>query len=191
MALGLIKVGAGLVAIAAIAAGYRVATKPRNDDFRNYEVKFQKLGTWKELPHNPNTLLLMFNPKTNALIRCSATQVVDDSNPEPDMDTENIVKRVVDNAQQNQAADWKTEQWKHFDNGKVDFSLFRKTNSHKTIIGAMAVRGNTTMIASISNSGSGAKALLEDAGLKDFYDFLSSIDLVVTDKWIKIHEKYE
>jgi hypothetical protein len=190
MALGLIKVGAGLVAIAAIAAGYRVATKPRNDDFRNYEVKFQKLGTWKELPHNPNTLLLMFNPKTNALIRCSATQVVDDSNPEPDMDTENIVKRVVDNAQQNQA-EWKTEQWRHFDNGRVDFSLFRKTNSRKTIIGAMAVRGNTTMIASISNSGSGAKALLEDAGLKDFYNFLSSVDLVVTDKWIKIHEKYE
>jgi hypothetical protein len=171
------------------AFGYRLATAKPNEDFRNYEVLFERLPGWKDLPHNPNTLLLMQHPETKALLRCSATQVVSETNPEPDMDTKNLVERVVQNAQENQP-NWKTERMSDFTNGKVAFELFKKTNSGKTVVAAMAVRGNTTLLVSLSNTGPGA-ASLAVGEIEPLLAFLRTIDLQVTDKWIRIHEAYD
>ncbi|MBC8066454.1 MAG: hypothetical protein H7Y17_16605 [Chlorobia bacterium] len=189
MARGLTKIAVGGLVLVCAGIGYRLATANVNDDFRNYEVVFNKLEGWKELPHSPNTLLLMKHPPTNALLRCSATQIVSETNPEPDMDTTRIVQRVVQNAQENQP-EWKTEHLKPYDNGKVGFELFRKTNSGKTIVGAMAVRGNTTLLVSMSNTGEGAKTMAQ-GNYELLLAFLKTVDLQVTDKWEKIHAKYE
>jgi hypothetical protein len=189
MASNLFKIAIGGLALLAVGVSYRLATANRNDDFRNYEVGYTKLVGWKELPHSPNTLLLLQDPETKALLRCAATQVVSETNPEPDMDTVNIVKRVVRNARDNQP-EWKTDHLKKFDNGKVHFELFRKANKGKTIIGAMAVRGNTTLLVSMSNTGEYAKDMAEGS-YEPLLTFLSTIDLQVTDKWEKIHAKYE
>jgi len=172
---------AGGVAIIVIAAGYRFATKQPNEDFRNYEVLYQKPEGWEELPHNPNTLLFMRNKKTNALLRCAATQIVSDTNPEPDMDTENVVKRAVDNARQSQP-DWTTDILQDIDTGRVQFKLFRKTKKEKTIILAMTAKGNTTLLVSVSNTGQGGRDLAEGR-IDEFLAFLKTFDMQETHKW--------
>ncbi len=180
-------IGGALVLVAAV--GYRLAFAKPNVDNLNYEVAFQKLAGWKELPHSPNTLLLLQHPKSKALIRASTTQIVADFNPEPEVDTPEMVKRVVENAQQNQP-EWKTDHIEKFNNGKVEFELFRKTNKNKTIIAAMAVKGNTTLLVSMSNTGEGGKSMAAGK-YEPLLDFLKTIELQVSDKWVKIHEKYE
>lgn len=177
-----VKYAAGGLAIIVLAIGFRVATKHPIEDNRNYDILYAKPIGWKELPHNPNTLLLMRHPRTKALVRCAATQVVSESNPEPDMDTDNLVQRVVSNAQQSQAAEWKTESLNDIDTGKVRFGLFRKMNHNKTIIGAISVRGNTTLLVSISNTGEGAKELAAGR-MDDFLAFLKTFDMRETHKW--------
>jgi hypothetical protein len=185
----LLKIAICGVVLAAGAFAYKKVTAQPNEDYRNYEVVFQKLPGWNELPHNPNTLLLMRHPKTKALLRCSATQVVSETNPEPDMDTKKQIKQIVANANENQP-EWKTELIKGFDNGKVEFEMFKKTNAGKTIIAALAVRGNTTLLVSISNTGKGALTLAE-GNIEQLLDFLKTVDLQVTDKWVKMHERIE
>jgi hypothetical protein len=176
----------GLAAAAAVF--YRFASAKPNEDFRNYEVVFIKPSGWMEIPKNPNTLLLVRHPQTQDLIRCSETQVVADHNPEPDVDTEAIVKRTVSNAQSNQP-EWKTSRLPAYDNGRVQFELFCKRGANKTIVIAMAVRGNTTLLASISNTGARAAVLERD--YRPFLDFLATFDLRPTDKWDRLHEKYD
>jgi len=177
-----LKYAAGGLLVIVIAAGYRLMTKSPNEDNRNYEIIYAKPIGWTELPHNPNTLLLMRHPKTNALVRCAATQVVSASNPEPDMDTDNLVKRVVSNAKESQAAEWTTETLEDVDTGKMRFGIFRKTRKNKTIVGAISVRGNTTLLVSISNTGQGAKDLAAGK-MDDFLAFLKTFDMRETHKW--------
>ena len=184
----MLKIALGGLLLIGLGVGFRIATAKPNEDARNYEVVYQKPAGWQELPKNPNTLLLTRNPKSLDVLRCSATQIVAEVNAEPDMDTASLVKRVVQTAKENQP-EWKTERLKPFDNGKVNFEIFRKTGRNKTVINAMAVRGNTTLIVSLSNSGLGAKKLVESHA--SLLDFLGSVDLQVTDKWIRIHERLE
>ena len=180
---------AGFCGLAVVAVvGYRIAFAKPNEDFRNYEVIYTKPAGWREIPKNPNTLLLVRHPQTQDLIRCSETQVVADHNPEPDVDTEAIVQRTVLNAQSNQP-EWKTSRLPAYDNGRIEFQLFRKRSANKTIVIAMAVKGNTTLLASISNTGPRAAVLAKD--YRPFLDFLASFDFRQTDKWDRLHEKYD
>jgi hypothetical protein len=189
MASNLFKIVVGGLVLAGAGVGYRLATANKNDDFRNYAVEYTKLAGWEELPHSPNTLVLLQDPKTKALLRCAATQVVSESNPEPDMDAENIVRRAVTNARENQP-EWATDHLEKFNNGKVHFELFRKSNKNKTIIAAMAVRGNTTVLVSMSNTGEHAKQMA-GGSYEPLLRFLNTIDLQVTDKWEKIHARLD
>lgn len=185
---GLLRIALVGAIVVSMGVAYRVATAKPNEDHRNYEVLFQIPSGWKELPRNPNTLLLARNPNSLEVLRCSATQIVDEINPEPDVDTAKMVEQVVQNARENQP-EWKTERLKPYSNGKVDFELYRKTNQGKTVVAAMAVRGNTTLLVSVSNTGAAAKALLDSHA--SLLAFLDSVDLRETDKWIQIHNKYD
>lgn len=184
----MLRIALGGLLVIGVGVGYRIASVKPNEDARNYEVVYQKPAGWQELPKNPNTLLLAQDPKNLDLLRCSATQLVADTNPEPDLDTVNLVNRVVKTAKEKQGQ-WNTERLESFDNGKVRFEIFRKTNRDKTIVNAMAVRGNTTLLVSLSNSGLGAKRLVTSHA--PLLEFLGSIDLQVTDKWIRIHEQID
>lgn len=178
--------------IAAVVAGvaiYRGATAGANEDNTNYEVTFEQLPGWKNEDKKPNTLLLIRDPKSRALLRASATQVVDEENPEPDVDTKAIVARTIRNAQENQP-EWKTDPIGTYKTSHAEFGLFRKSNPGKTIIIAMAVKGNTTFVASLSNFGEGGKELASGK-YQPLLAFLDTVRLTATDKWIKIHEKYD
>lgn len=184
----MLKIALGGLLLIGVGVGYRIATAKPNEDARNYEVVYKKPAGWQELPKNPNTLLLTRDPKSLDVLRCSATQIVAEMNAEPDVDTASLVKRVVQTAKENQP-EWKTEQLDGFDNGKVSFEIFRKTGKHKTVVNAMAVRGNTTLLVSVSNTGLGAKKLVDSHA--SLLAFLKTVDLQVTDKWIRIHDRLE
>ncbi len=172
-----------------IGVAYRLATAKPNEDHRNYEVLFTKPAGWKLLPKKPNTLLLAQQPQTKTLLRCSATQVVSDVNPEPDMDTTFLTERFIRSAQANQP-EFKTKRLPSLDNGKVKFEIFRKSNAQKTIQIAIAVRGNTTLIISASNAGSLANSMQESVS-KELADFLLTIELEATDKWKTLHNELD
>jgi len=180
--------GAAVVLIGG-AATYRLATAKVNEDNRNYEVKYSELQGWRHEPKNHSTLLLQRDPKSKALLRVSATQVVDEANPEPDIDTKALVARTVKSAVDNQP-EWTTAPIGTYKTTDAEFGMIRKTNPGKTIIIAIAVRGNTTFVASLSNFGEGGKRLAEGK-YEPLLAFLDSVRLVESDKWTKIHEKYE
>ena len=180
--------GIAVVLIAGSAA-YRLATAKVNESNVNYEVTFEHLPGWKKVEMSPNTLALMRDPKTNALLRASATQVVDELNPEPEIDTMAIVHRTVQNAVENQP-EWDTVPMGTYKTDHIEFGLIKKSNPGKTIIIAMAVKGNTTFVASLSNFGVGGKELAAGK-YQPLLAFLDTVKLTASDKWIKIHEKYD
>lgn len=181
-------VGVAVIVIGGSAA-YRLATAKVNTDNKNYDIEFKHLDGWKQERMNPNTLALIRDPKTKALLRASATHVVDEENPEPDIDTKALVARTVRNAVENQP-EWKTEPIGNYKTDNAEFGLIKKTNPGKTIIIAIAVRGNTTFVASLSNFGEGGKQLAAGK-YQPLLAFLDSVRLVESDKWVKMHEKYD
>lgn len=188
MAVAMAKLAlAGALLVAGVLI-YRSATAKPNEDHRNYEVTFEMPKGWKELPRNPNTLLLARNPDNRALLRCSATQVVSDFNPEPEMDSKNLVAHVVETAQRKQP-EWITDRLESYHNGRISFEIFRKSNANKTIQVAMAVRGNTTVVVSVSQPGNALKASKAISGA--LLSFLDSVDLTQTDKWTELHRQLD
>ena len=189
MAGSLAKIAAGGIVVALAFVAYRIATAKVNEDNRNYVVVYSKPAGWTELPKNPQTLLFARDPKTKSTLRVSATQVVSETNPEPDIDTKALVDTVVRNAQANQP-EYVTKQLADYNNGHVDFKLYQKTGKHKTIVVAVAVKGNTTMMASMSNTGEGGQKLA-GGDHSQLLSFLDSVRLEETDKWDKLHQKLE
>jgi hypothetical protein len=177
------------IAIAGGFIGYQVAFAESGENNLNYEVQFDKPKGWIELPQSPSTLLLARDPKTRDLIRCSYAQVVDDANPDPQMNTKRFASQVVTNAKSNQPG-WQTDRIGEYDNGTIAFELVQKAHQGKTIIIALAVRGNTTFITSVSNSGKrGAEIAKGD--YDKFRTFLNSIRFVPSDKWRLLQQKYD
>ncbi|MBN9503706.1 MAG: hypothetical protein BGO01_05040 [Armatimonadetes bacterium 55-13] len=168
---------AGVIAAGAV----RYATRGANEDYRNYEILYAVPKEWKLLPHNPSTLLLAQHPKTQAIIRCSTTQIVASANPEPDVDTEGTIRNVVRTARRNQP-EWKTDELEKHPAQNFDFGMYRKVQPGHTIVGAMCVKGNTTLLVTISSRGPAAITAAEGE-LNEFLAFLNTFEMRETHKW--------
>jgi hypothetical protein len=169
----ILAVGAALTTVAVLYAN-RAAQR---DDTKNYRVGYQVELPWKEVPHGPQTLFLYRHPDSNLLLRGAVNQVVSDINPTPELGTNGLADLYIDLTKQNQK-DWSAEKLDRIEAQGVDFQLIRRERKGKVVITAFGVRGNTTLVVSLSGNEKETRHI--DGQLPGFREFLSSVSFTET-----------
>jgi hypothetical protein len=147
--------------------------KERNDA-KNFVVHYQAPVGWKSTPHGPESLFREIDPKTGLILRGAANQVVDASNPTPDLTTDGIAKYFEDRTDENMPT-WKATELAKAPGDGVDFAVLRRATKDRVVITAYAVRGNTTVLMTLF--GKGKARNLVDSNLPVFYEMLKTVSL--------------
>ncbi|HEY0867806.1 MAG TPA: hypothetical protein VGE01_10520 [Fimbriimonas sp.] len=167
----------GLPAIAAALFAVKTGRLDTFGDNRNFKVVYEKPTGWKELPHGPQTLFLFQEPRTGVLLRGAVNQIVADVNPTPELDTDGIAQYYVDRTHENMK-DWQAKMGEKVKAKDGEFRIIERERKDKKVVTAYAVKGNTTLLVSISG---GPEAKVEvDRKMPEFKEYLSSIGLVET-----------
>ena len=154
------------VGIALVAFGYMYyQLKGSGGETTNYAISYDVPKGWDPVPHGPQTLFLYKHPKTGLLLRGAQNQVVSDVNPTPELDSRGMAQYYIDRTKEN-LPDWKAELAGEVAADGVKFNLIRRSRNGKTVVTAFGVRGNTTLIVSLSGADDEQKSI--DSGGMDF-----------------------
>jgi hypothetical protein len=137
-----------LVLLGAVYAEHRRATNAELAN-RNYYLLFSTPKGWVPIPHSPEALFLYREPKTNLLLRGAMSDVVSDSNPTPELDTDGTAQWILDITSENMK-DWTGQLLDVVDAQGTKFRLVRRSKSDKCVVSAVAVEGNTTALVTLS-----------------------------------------
>src|SRR5579862_8668800 len=81
------------------ALGVAAWTKHVRDESQNslnFVLNYSNPAGWKPAPHGPETLFRFIDPKTHLVLRGAVNQVISESNPTPELDTDGIAQYYVD-----------------------------------------------------------------------------------------------
>jgi hypothetical protein len=137
------------------------------------------MAGWKEVPHGPQTLFLYRDPKTGLLLRGAVNQIIADVNPTPELHTDGIAQHFIDRTKENMP-DWNVAK-AYGDVAGADgmrFRLIRRERPGKCVITAFAVKGNTTLIVSLSANGEEIAEI--DSVFPQFQQVLAGMTLTKT-----------
>lgn len=165
----------GSVALLAAGLGYFALQKHwiGEDPTATFRLVYAKPTGWDEIPHSPSALFLYEEPHSKLLLRGGMNSMQAEFNPDPSLDSDGFAKDFLEVTAQN-LKDWKGEMMDTVEGGGgVKFRLVRRWTSDRTVISALAVRGNSTF--SITLSGSGKAMRQVDAAVPQFRTFLSSL----------------
>ncbi|CAN5447578.1 hypothetical protein BH11ARM2_BH11ARM2_34040 [soil metagenome] len=123
-----------------------------------YDIKWEKPTGWNVMPHSPQSLFLFRDPHTNLLIRGASNQIIADSNPTPELDSEGLADYYLATTQQNMPG-WTAEKIAGDEGQGVKFALLRRQRDDKTVVTAFGVRGNTTLVVTLSGNGKEQKEI--------------------------------
>jgi hypothetical protein len=156
----------------------------RNEEMSaNFSIKIpQPHPGWDRLRHGPQTLFLYGDRKKGLLLRGSVNQMIDDVNPTPDLDRDGLAKTVVENTHDNMKG-WSAEVQDKVDSPSASFRIVRRSEKDHTVVTAFCVKGNTTLLVSLSGRAGYAEQV--DKDMPEFRKFLSEVVLTKTDmsKW--------
>ena len=130
---------------------------------------------WESIPHSPRALFLYQRKGTNVLINAGVSQLEDDYNPTPDLGTENLANQVIDMTRDNMPG-WTAEKLDSVEAGGTSFRLVKRMNGDHIVINAFTVKGNTTLLISLTGRGTSSGRMIESS-LTDFRQFLSTVKL--------------
>jgi hypothetical protein len=147
--------------------------KQRAESSANYAIKYAELDGWKEIPHSPQAIFLYQHPQTKMLVRGAVNQVIADFNPTPGMNTREIARYYIERTQENMP-DWTAENIGVVE-GQTDFHLIRRESHDKVVITAFSVKGNTTLLVTLSGTKKHEKAL--DTFLPEFRQYLTTFTM--------------
>ena len=173
-----------IVLLLAGGLGYR-AFKSRTDveSVANFSIHIPSPTVgWKDMPHGPQAYFLYGQPQKHLLIRGAVNQMIDDVNPTPELNRDNLAQLIVDNTHDNMPG-WSAVVEDKVDAQGTSFRIVRRSEKNHVVVTAFAVRGNTTFLVSLSGrDGSAAEV---DKGMNDFRQFISQISFTKTDmsKW--------
>ena len=130
---------------------------------------------WKAIPHSPRALFLYQKDNSNVLLNGGVNQLEDDVNPTPDLGTENLANQVIDMTRENMPG-WTAEKLDSIDADGTSFRLVKRVNGNHVVINAFTVKGNTTLLISLTGRGVASTKII-DANLDVFRRFLSHVKL--------------
>jgi hypothetical protein len=146
----------------------------RAESIYNYKIGYTSPEGYKAITHGPQALFLYRNLDNRLLLRGSVNQVYSDVNPTPELQTEGIAQYYLDRTAENQPG-WTGTKMDLVEGQDANFRLIRRENKSKCVITAFAVKGNTTVLVSLSGNDKEVKSI--DTELPHFRDYLKSIRL--------------
>lgn len=157
------------------AAFFGAKTKMLNPymDNANYRVQWEQPTGWKEEQHGPQTLFL-YRANSGVLLRGAVNQIVAEYNPTPELHTDALADYYIDRTHENMP-DWSAKKLGWVDAGNTRFRLIWRERKDKTVVTAYAVKGNTTLMVSLSGNGKEKGAV--ERQLRDFERYISTISL--------------
>ncbi len=170
----------------AVGGAYGYTTVKHRSDVEsteNFDIAYPAAkGAWKALPHGPQTLFLYGDKAKGLLIRGAVNQMISSENPTPDLDRDNLAQLMVDNTHDNMPG-WTAAVADTVEAKGTSFRLVRRSERKHVVVTAFAVRGNTTVL--ISLSGRNDHAADVDRHLGEFRQFLADVTLTKADssKW--------
>jgi hypothetical protein len=144
-------------------------------DTSNYRVVYGPKAGWKDEPHGPQTLFLYRHPEESILIRGAVNQVVSDINPTPELHTDALAQYYIDRTRENMPG-WKAELLDRVPARNTWFRLVHRERDGKVVVTAYAVKGNTTLLISMSGNGDDEK-LAVSRNMDGFKNYLSTVSL--------------
>jgi len=171
---------AALVLCVGAGLGWRILNRNASKEAAaNYSMSFPgvPLG-WKALPHGPQTVFIYQQPGSKILLSGAVNQVIDEFNPTPDLGTDNIAEQFVDVTRTNLHG-WKAELMDSVGARGTSFRLIRRSEKGHVVVNAFAVRGNTTVLITLSGRNQHVQDVDERLGL--FRDFLSNVKFTRAD----------
>jgi hypothetical protein len=171
----------GCVACAAILAGpafmwRKAAIEARTEAVANFKLGYSMPDGWVERQHSPQALFLYMDPKTKVSIRGAASQVIAEFNPTPELDRDGLTKQFAEVTVDNLG--WKAEILDTVDFKGGSYRLIRRETVDRTIVTGIAVKGNTTILITLSGIGEARHKI--DQHMPGFRDYLASTSLTKT-----------
>lgn len=170
--------GLGVFAIAAIvpamvwAHARKVALA---ESVLNYKLAYTMPKGWTAIHHSPTTLFAYKNGD-GVVIKGGHTQIVSDENPTPDLDRDHLSEQFAEVTRDNLG--WKATMGDVISFPGGTYRLVRREGGDRTIISAVAVRGNTTILISMAGIGKAKSHVDEDMPI--YKDFLEHSSLTLT-----------
>jgi hypothetical protein len=149
-------------------------------DARNYVVTYSSPKGWDEVPRGPQTLFLYKDPETGNLLRGAQNQMIAEYNPTPELDGPGLVKYYLERTEDG-LRDWTAVPAGSVQADNVRFHLLRRERPGKVILSAFGVRGNTTMIVSLSASDANTKGF-DSVGAPFLKQYLETISFTLAPK---------
>jgi hypothetical protein len=152
-------------------------TEARQEDRSNFSLKYSRPAGWtEELHHNPQTLFSYIDGRTKVSLRGSINQVIFDENPTPELDRDGLTTHFA-----NVTVDhlgWAAKILDIVNCPGGSYRIIRRETTDRIIVSGIAVRGNTTVIVTLSGIGGAKKSV--DAHLPFFREFLATTSLEKT-----------
>lgn len=168
--------GLGALAVAVIGSALMWSHRTvdaRAELIKNYELTFACPAGWVKVPVPSFSLFYYRHPSTLVTLRGTQSQIVADFNPTPNTDRDSQTNDLADVSRANLG--WKTQLLDVVECKGGNYRLLRREGKDRTIINAIAVQGNTTIVISLAAIGSAMKNV--DAELPAFRKFLASTQL--------------
>ncbi len=140
---------------------------------KNYSLIYATPTGWLAIPHSPQAIFLYQQPQSHLLMRAAMSDVVADYNPSPEMDTENTAQFMLDVTSANLVG-WNGKLVGDVDAKGATFRIVRRWTLNKIVYSAVAVRGNTTIIVSLSADKPELRYI--DAAMPQFRQYLASLE---------------
>jgi hypothetical protein len=167
----------GLLAVVALGSllGWQRVRTQQIQLAKNFQPMYVIPTGWHNDPHGPSTLFKLTDPMTHVVLRAAVNQVISDSNPTPDLDTEGIANFYMDRTEESMPT-WKAVKLKKYANSKgTEFEILRRSTKDRVVVTAYSVRGNTTFLVTLFGKDRSKDSV--DPGMGKLYSFLDTVSL--------------
>jgi len=142
---GLLGVGVAFVAYSQVDA------ERRRLEVANYDLEYTPFLDWKPVSHSPYLLFSYKHPQADIRIMGGTNQIVSEENPTPEMDTDGIAKHYLDVTKQNFKG-WTANKMDDTTGEDLRFTMIRRETGARAVVNCFSVRGNTTVLVSLTAS---------------------------------------
>jgi hypothetical protein len=167
--------GLGIAVLIAGAYAYRQQSLARTEESTaNFRLLFDTPQGWMPVPHSPQALFLFKNPGSKLLMRGAMNDVVAEYNPTPELDRDGLAKYMLDVTDLN-LKDWRGSMLGTVSAQGTSFRLIKRWSPQKCVVSAVAVRGNTSVVVTLSGNQRQAQSI--DQALPEFRSYLSTLGM--------------
>ena len=161
--------------VLALAATPSGLARPGSDMAANYQLDAPRFSNWKRTEGGPIRKVVYRHPEANLRLQATLTQVRESYNPTPELDSDALADQYVRMTREKMPT-FRARRLGRVDAGETRFDLVERVGPDRSMVCAIAVRGNTTAV--ISLIGVGKDRHLARRFAPEFRRYLREVQLV-------------